>query len=87
MQKKVKKSEQLNHEMLQLSVEDEPEVIGALTVENVVIFYFVKSPDVPLMGVGRRACVAIVHKESDVFAKLINSMINLAKQKTDQSYY
>lgn len=46
-----------------------------------------KSPDVPLMGVGRRACVAIVHKESDVFAKLINSMINLAKQKTDQSYY
>jgi len=38
------------------------------------------------MGVGKIACIAIVHKESDVFAKLINTMINLTKQKTDQSY-
>lgn len=87
LQEKVKKSKHFNHEMLQLSVEDEPEVIGALTVENVVIFHFLKSPDVQLIGVGRTTCIAIMHKESDVFAKLINSMINLAKQKTDQSYY
>lgn len=73
--------------MLQLSVEDELEGIGALTAANVVIFHFLKSPDVQLMGVERRPCIAIVHKESDVFAKLINTMINLAQRKTVQSYY
>lgn len=53
--------------------------MGALTVENVVIFHFLKSPGVQLLGVERRPGTVILHKESNVFAKLINTMINLAE--------
>lgn len=72
--------------MLQLSVEGEPEVIRALTLENVSVFHSLKSPDAQLIGAERIANMAIAHRESDLFAKMINSMINLTKQKADQSY-
>lgn len=41
----------------------------------------------PADGGGEETRTIILHKESDVFAKLINTMINLAERKTDQSYY
>lgn len=59
----------------------------AFNVENVVLFLFLIGPDNQGVKVGEQSYRGRLPRKSNMFARLIDTKINLTKQKTYQSYY